>query len=156
MRIVLDAKYPRIIRNCVEALEAVCPGKTAHVGDKKGCVEVGMYWNHWPCLFPQHGPGKKHLRRIELAPWQDDIVSRHREPFIRGLIHSDGCRIVANDRGVASTRYHFSNLSEDIKRLYCDSLDALGIRWTRPCSKQIAIYRKASVAMMDAFVGPKS
>jgi hypothetical protein len=83
------------------------------------------------------------------------MVDRDPRPFIRGLIHSDGCRVVANDRGVASVRYHFSNLSGDIKRLYCKSLDALGVQWTRPCAKQIAVYRKASVAILDTFVGPK-
>ena len=114
-----------------------------------------MYWNHWPCLFPQHGPGKKHTRSIVLAAWQEHIVSRHHEELLRGLIHSDGCRVIANDRGVASVRYHFSNLSEDIKRIYCASLDALGITWTRPCNKQIAVYRKAATARMDEFIGPK-
>lgn len=54
-----------------------------------------------------------------------------------------------------SVRYHFSNKSEDIKALYCESLDALGVRWTRPCAKQIAVYRKASVAILDQFIGPK-
>jgi hypothetical protein len=53
-------------------------------------------------------------------------------------------------------RYLFSNRSEDIKKLFCDSCDALGIRWTRPSDTQIAIYRKASVAILDEFVGPKT
>jgi len=106
-------------------------------------------------LFPQHGPGKKHLRSIQLCDWQKEILDRDRQPFVRGLIESDGCRVVANDRGVASVRYHFSNLSEDIKGLYCESLDALGIRWTRPSSRDIAVYRKSSVALLDEFIGPK-
>jgi hypothetical protein len=80
---------------------------------------------------------------------------KHHEDFLRGLIHSDGCRIVANDRGVKSLRYHFSNKSEDIKDLYCRSLDALGVGWTRPCGRQIAVYRKASVAILDQFIGPQ-
>ena len=75
--------------------------------------------------------------------------------LVRGLIHSDGCRVVANDRGVASVRYHFSNLSEDIKRIYCDALDRLGIPWTRPSHRDIAVYRKAATARLDEFVGPK-
>ncbi len=156
MRIVLDAKYPNIIRGCADALEAIRPGKVAHVGRKSGCVEVGMYWRHWPCLFPQHGPGRKHLRPIVLAPWQERLVGQEREAFLRGLIHSDGCRIIANDRGNLCVRYHFSNLSEDIKRLYCESLDALGIHWTRPCAKQIAVYRKDDSRALDAFIGPKT
>jgi len=114
-----------------------------------------MYSNHWPCLLPQRGPGRKHGRPIRLEPWQEELVSREREALVRGLIHSDGCRVVANDRGVWSVRYHFSNRSEDIKRIYCESLDALGVRWTRPCAKQIAVYRKESTARLDEFIGPK-
>jgi hypothetical protein len=157
IRIVLDAAYPVIVEACAASLEAIRPEKTAWRGRRANsrCIEVSMYWKHWPCLIPQHGPGRKHLRKIVLEPWQEEIVGREGRAFVRGLIHSDGCRVVANDRGVASVRYHFSNLSEDIKTLYCESLDALGIRWTRPCAKQIAVYRKASVAILDGFVGPK-
>jgi hypothetical protein len=57
---------------------------------------------------------------------------------------------------VKSLRYHFSNRSEDIKRIFCDNLDALGIGLTRPCDREIAVYRKASTALLDEFVGPKS
>jgi hypothetical protein len=64
--------------------------------------------------------------------------------------------VVANDRGVASVRYHFSNKSEDIKRIYCATLDALGIDWTRPSERDVAVYRKASTALLDEFVGPKT
>jgi hypothetical protein len=63
---------------------------------------------------------------------------------------------VANDRGVRSVRYHFSNRSEDIKELFCEALDQLGIPWTRPSHRDIAIYRKAAVARLDRFVGPKT
>src|SRR5436190_990429 len=62
----------------------------------------------------------------------------------------------ANDRGNLCPRYHFSNLSEDIKRLYRESLVVLGVRWTRPSSKQIAVYRKESVRILDQFIGPKT
>ena len=34
-------------------------------------------WKHWPCLFPQHGPGRKHERKIRLEAWQRD---RRRAP----------------------------------------------------------------------------
>jgi len=156
MRICLDSSYPMIVSACALALETVCPGKVAWVGPHgPGACVVGMSWNHWPCLFPQHGPGRKHTRAIRLASWQEFIIAENHRSLIRGLIHSDGCRVVANDRGVASVRYHFSNRSEDIKRIYCDSLDALGIHWTRPSDKDIAVYPKASVARLDDFVGPK-
>lgn len=87
-----------------------------------------MYSKHWTCLFPQYGPGRKHHRRIALEPWQETVVCMEPQLFLRGLIHSDGCRVVANDRGRPSTRYHFSNRSEDINQLFCAALDRLGIR----------------------------
>jgi len=87
------------------------------------------------------------------------MIDAHHEAFIRGLIHSDGTRIIATERKGSyvrrAPRYAFSNRSEDIKALFCRSCDALGIRWTRPSNRQIAIYRKESVARLDEFVGPK-
>jgi hypothetical protein len=158
LRIFLDAAYPMIVDFCRRAIAAVRPANQVWVRQRKTCrcYVVGAYSNHWPCLLPQTGPGRKHDREIRLSAWQEDLLARDRRSFIRGLIHSDGCRVVANDRGVSSVRYHFSNRSEDIKRIYCDSLDALGIHWTRPSDRDIAVYRKASTAFLDEFVGPKA
>lgn len=158
LRIACDAGYPGLVDACVAALETLMPRKSAWAGRRPSsrCIDVSMYSNHWPCLLPQHGPGRKHHRPIALEAWQEAIIARQQRHFVRGLIHSDGCRVVANDRGVESVRYHFSNRSDDIRTLLCRSLDALGVRWTRPCWKEVAIYRKASVAILDSFVGPKS
>lgn len=161
IRVTLDSAYPQIIDECRVAMEAVFPEKQARVGLRRHsrCVDVSMYSKHWPCFIPQHGPGRKHLRTIALRSWQETIVSANREPFIRGLIHSDGTRIVATERKGTyvrrAPRYAFSNKSEDIKALFCESCDALGIHWTRPSDREIAIYRLASVARLDEFVGPK-
>jgi hypothetical protein len=157
LRITSDARYPGIIDECSRAMDAVMPGKRAYRLPSRSsrCLEIIMCSKHWPCLFPQHGPGRKHDRLIRLEPWQQCFVDQETESFVRGLIHSDGCRVVANDRGVRSVRYHFSNRSEDIKRLFCSSLDRLGIPWTRPSDREIAIYRKHAVARLDQFIGPK-
>lgn len=161
LRITLDAAYPEIIEACATALETIFPTKRARRGHRRDsrCVDVSMWSKHWPCFFPQHGPGRKHLRPIRLAAWQKAIVEAHHKAFVRGLIHSDGTRIVATERKGSymrrAPRYAFSNRSEDIKALFCESCDALGIRWTRPSDRQIAIYRKDSVALLDEFVGPK-
>jgi hypothetical protein len=96
------------------------------------------------------------LRPIRLEPWQEVLVQEATEEFVRGLIDSDGCRVVANDRGVRSVRYHFSNRSDDIRGLFCAALNELGIPWTRPSRYQVAVYRKAAVARLDEFVGPKT
>ncbi|OBA78781.1 hypothetical protein A9W99_23615 [Mycobacterium sp. 1164966.3] len=157
LRISLDKKYPDIVDRCRVAIDMVMPRQQASISPQpKGCVVVSHYSKHWPCLFPQHGPGRKHTRPIRLEPWQDMLVKHGTEAFIRGLIDSDGCRVLANDRGVLSVRYHFSNRSDDIRNLFCAALDELDIPWTRPSSYQIAVYRKAAVARLDEFVGPKS
>jgi hypothetical protein len=156
LRIVLDDKYPSIIERCRQAMDALMPGqRAATLRCSSNCTEVSLYSMHWPCLFPQHGPGRKHLRPIRLEPWQKELVKEAAEDFVRGLIDSDGCRVIANDRGVRSVRYHFSNRSDDIRALYCAALDHLGIPWTQPRWFDIAVYRKAAVARLDEFVGPK-
>jgi hypothetical protein len=142
-----DCQYSGIAEECAAAMEAIFPSQRANSlrrGDSQ-CLEISMCSKHWLCLFPQHGAGRKHHRTIELATWQRQIVEANREPLLRGLIHSDGCRIIAHERQAGrvrdAPRYGFSNRSEDIKRLFCVSCDALGIRWTRPSDREIAIYR---------------
>jgi hypothetical protein len=160
LRVVLDARYPAIIAECARVMAQVVPGKRAHVMRRHdgNCVQVSMWWMHWPCLFPQHGPGPKHRRTIELAEWQQAIVSGNHRPFLRGLMHSDGCRFIARQRKGrnewAWTRYVFSNRSEDIKDLFCASCDAIGVRWTRG-GREVAVARRESVALLDEFIGPK-
>ncbi len=157
LRVTLDKRYPGIIESCRRTIDTIMSGQQATVFPRvTGCVDVSLYSKHWPCLFPQHGPGQKHTRPIVLQPWQQAHVDAATEAFIRGLIHSDGCRVVANDRGVASVRYHFTNHSADIRNLYCAALDRLGIPWTQNSRYVIAVYRKAATARLDEFVGPKA
>lgn len=168
LRVTLDKKYPDIIFRCREAIDAVMTGQRAAVHPRTGCVDVSLCSKHWPCIFPQHGPGRKHLRPIVLEPWQQAHVDAATEAFVRGLIHSDGCRVVANDRGVASVRYHFTNHSTDIRDLFRAALDNLGIPWTQNSRYMTAmqiprslrscppIHRKWATARLDEFIGPKA
>jgi hypothetical protein len=118
---------------------------------------------HWPCLFPQHGPGHKHERPIVLEPWQAAIVEQHPGRFLRGLFHSDGCRITNwTERLVAGERkryeyprYFFSNRSEDI--LPVVRVGAGPARRRASSFERLEhLRRTASVATLDEHVGPKS
>jgi hypothetical protein len=51
---------------------------------KIGCHDIKSTSKHWPCLFPQHGPGRKHERKIELEAWQQVIVGEHAGDFLPG------------------------------------------------------------------------
>lgn len=167
LRIACADAWPGLIQECRAAITNVRPGISIYTLQKEGCSMVTSYSPHWPLLFPQHAPGKKHERTIALEPWQQDIVDAHPWDFIRGLIHSDGCRITnwttrlvgGEHKRYEYPRYFFTNTSTDIIRLFTDTLDRVGVEW-KPLRQSraavtISIARKASVALMDTHVGPK-
>ena len=158
LRIACDMKYPAILLEVSIAMLEVMPtsrvGTQWRLGGGWG-AEVYSYSKAWPCLFPQHDPGPKHKREIALEPWQEDIVDANPERFIRGLIHSDGCRSLNPVNGKEYPRYFFSQVSDDIRGLFCRSLDQLGIHYTRNDHRNVSIARRACVARLDEFVGPK-
>ncbi len=73
---VQDASYPHLITLIERAIGRV-HGGSGRVGtvSKVGCVEIYAHWQHWPCLFPQHGRGRKHRRTVALEPWQTRLVN---------------------------------------------------------------------------------
>jgi hypothetical protein len=52
-------------------------------------------------------------------------------------------------------RYQFSNRSDDIRRLFTDTCDKLGIEWRQWTRYHVSVARRESVARMDSFIGPK-
>jgi hypothetical protein len=162
LEIALDKRYPGIIDECRGAIGAVRSSGRMSVGTRNqvGCVIVWAYWKHWPCLFPQHGPGPKHLRPIQLDSWQQDIVAHHPERILRGLIHSDGCRVInrvkVGGRRYEYPRYQFTNNSEDIKSIFCRACDDYGVSWRQSNWKTISVSRAADVAKLDEVIGPKT
>jgi hypothetical protein len=132
----------------------VLPNKVSRT-PKIGCTEVASYSKHWPCLFPQHGPGRKHERRIELVPWQQELVDLDPRPLVRGLLHSDGCRVLNWVNGTPYPRYHFSNVSADIRGIFGRTCDQLGVEWRPNNPWSLSVARRGSVALLDEFVGPK-
>jgi hypothetical protein len=153
LSIACSDRWPGLMNEAETAMRAVFPKNSVCRVRAKGCTGVKVYSKHLPCLFPQHGPGKKHTRR----PWD----------LVRGLVHSDGSRTrnwaqrTTNGIHVRHEyiRYEFTNKSADIRRIYTDTLDHLGIDW-KICSQRreianISVARKAAVALMDEHIGPK-
>jgi len=134
-----------------------------HLVRAPGVVVVQSNWQHWLCLFPQHGPGRKHERPIALERWQELIVEEHPAAFLRGLFHSDGCR-AANwtRRPVAGRmkrydypRWQFTNVSVDIREVCCWALDLVDVAWRQSHWKTISVSRRDAVARLDGLIGPK-
>jgi hypothetical protein len=68
LHVTLDAKYTGIINCAASAMQQIGDGKVFIQGRRQqNCVDVSSYWKSWPCLLPQHGPGRKHERHIELT-----------------------------------------------------------------------------------------
>ncbi|HWM60405.1 MAG TPA: hypothetical protein VNO83_21445 [Pseudonocardia sp.] len=155
--------WPGVMNEVEAAMREALGRAVCHV-QRHGCVDVKSYSRHWTCLFPQHGPGPKHSRPIRLSGWQQEAVARHQGRFLRGLFHSDGCRIsnwtrrrVAGEwKRYEYPRYVFTNTSQDILGLCAAALDQLGIAYTRPRADTISVARRAAVAALDVHVGPKS
>lgn len=154
--------WPGIMDEVEQVIRRVVTA-SVHRAHKIGCTAVASPSNHWLHLFPQHGPGMKHQRMITLDAWQRRLAEAHPEQLIRGLIHSDGCRVTNKvrrtlkdgDRWYEYPRYFFSNQSSDIHGILIAALDQLGIAWRFNRSNAISIAKRAAVARMDEFVGPK-
>ncbi|EGD40844.1 hypothetical protein NBCG_04876 [Nocardioidaceae bacterium Broad-1] len=159
-----DRKYPEINQRLIALLARVKPGGRPHTRLVPGAVITTISWKHLPCLFPQLGPGHKHERTIALEDWQEEIVTAHPGPFLRGLFHSDGCRvnnwatrIVAGEKKrYEYGRWQFTNHSDDIRDLCTATLDLVGIPWRQSSWKTISVSRREAVAALDALIGPKT
>ena len=83
--------------------------------------------------------------------------------YLLGLYLGDGCltpcprdvfklRIACAER---YPRYHFSNVSADIRGIFGRACDQLGIEWRPNNPFSLSVARRGSVALLDEFVGPK-
>ena len=85
-------------------------------------------------------------------------------PFLRGLFHSDGCRITNwtvrplkdGPKRYEYPRYLFSNESTDIIALCGEALDLLAIHWTLPRRNLLSVGRGSDVRRLDELVGAKA
>jgi hypothetical protein len=122
----LDAKYPQIcaetealLKRCFphNAVSYARPSASSWSGRDDTWHILSVYSSHLACLFPQHGRGKKHERRIILEPWQERLVWTAPWPFIRGCIRTDGCAFinrtdVHREQPYEYLSYDFANMSK--------------------------------------------
>jgi len=158
LRLTLDAKYPGIVERARVAIMDVAKRHAGAIG-RPGSVEVYSDWKHWHCLFPQHGPGPKHLRRISLEEWQWRLVAIYPDEFLAGLIHSDGCRCINRVKGPTRDyeypRYFFSNKSAEIREMFAAACALVAIECRPDGTHNVSVARRESVAILDRLVGSK-
>ena len=166
LRITLDGAYPGLIDEAAAALQVALAPRSVRRYVRGDGSWVILQASHPALLyaFPQHGPGHKHERPIVLTDWQRELTHAHPGALVRGLIHSDGCRTVNRFKTklpsgrigeYAYPRYFFSNESADIRVIFCEHCELLGVRWSRSNRRNISISDRQSVAILDEVVGPK-
>lgn len=157
LRLSLDARYPRVVSDAEALLRRTFPENRvgAFRVDGGATAIVSVYCAHLPCLFPQHGTGKKHHRPIRLEAWQRTLVEEAPWSFLRGCIHSDGCFFINRTGPYRYLSVDFHNLSGDVLGLVADACVMVGVRCRR-YERKVRIYRRPDVREFAAFVGSKS
>lgn len=157
LRFFQDGKYPILTQRWADTLGWLLPQNTVSVA-KRGAMNIVMVHSQFlPALFPQHGEGRKHERKIALVEWQERALENpaNTRSLVEGAIHSDGC--IYNNR-VNETdykSYDFANTSQDILDIVERASSTLGLRCTR--GKTNLRWRKRSdVEVLDGFVQPKA
>jgi hypothetical protein len=156
LRLHLDARYPAVVGEADALLRRCFPANrvgrsSRHEGSM---VVLCVYHGHLSCMFPQAGPGKKHLRPIVFEPWQIRLVEAEPWRFLRGCIRTDGCVFVNRTGRYEYLSYEFSNLSRDIVDLFMTTCESLGLR-PRRYRRYVRLYRRNDVARLLAEVGTK-
>jgi hypothetical protein len=156
LRIFLDSRYPVMISEIRALLARSFPENGIGLIrlDRGSTSVVSLYSCHLSCLFPQHGPGKKHERRVLLEGWQERIVAAEPWPFLRGCIRSDGCVFVNRTGPYSYLSYEFCNYSADIREAFTRACDLVDVRY-RVNGRRIRIYQRPSVNLLAANVGLK-
>jgi hypothetical protein len=164
LHIFNDVKYAQDNRHLCDLMRTVKPDSRPHTRIKNGCLVITTSWKHWPCLFPQHGPGRKHQRALGMTRWQWAVVEEFPADFLRGLFHSDGClvrnwatRLVAGERKrYEYPRWQFVNESAEIMGWCGDALDLVGVAWKQTTRRTLSVSRRDDVARLTELIGVKA
>lgn len=168
-RIFLDNKYPLVQNEAAQCLETLFKNNKVNIVDNSNyntpsnMSVVMIYSSHLLELFPQHGKGLKHDRKIQLLEWQEKIVDEYPLDFLWGLVASDGTYCLTKQyKNRLYPIYCFSNQSEDIRELFVGCLEKFAIPYRRNGSKDhngkpklITIGRPPYVQTLEKYVGNK-
>lgn len=156
LRLYLDSKHGQIVDESSALLRrCFSDNSVTHLYRYDRAMTVlNVYSSHLPCLFPQHGPGRKHERSIALEAWQERVIAQAPWRFLKGCIRSDGCSFINRTGPYEYLSFELFNCSQDILDMFGAACDLVGVEYRR-YAKRIRIYRRASVALMEAHVGVK-
>jgi intein-encoded DNA endonuclease-like protein len=153
LRISNDKKYENI--NCLieDCLTTLFPNNCVSRINKTGCWDICVHSKKLPILFPHLGQGKKHERKISLTTEQLELLKMYPKDFILGCLHSDGAKC---KRKTTNHFYQFTNLSLDIKEFFEIACSCIGIPLKNIKAKNVYIYKREYINIIDSFYIDKS
>jgi hypothetical protein len=95
------------------------------------------------------GPEYSYLLGFYLG---DGALSKHPRDVYRCASSKTSGRV----NGKRCPRYFFSQVPDDIRRLFCETCEKIGVEYRLNRWDSVSIARAPSVAVLDSFIGPKA
>ncbi len=160
LRVSLDKKYPRIIEECAAAMQAVVAWSKVHRLPTPTNSLIVCLLQVLALPVSPAWPGSKHARksRLRLAA---GAGSRSRpRPSASQALSSLTAAVSSTPEAVGGARR--TTRSQSLHRHQAHLLRSLRLAWApldgafrHPSAKSVYVSRKADVARLDEFVGPK-
>ena len=164
-RDVLELEFPHGAEAAIEAaassmrlLGAAPP--TRHPAPRG--IRLACRSPDWPAVLPQLGC-EPLGRRVQLEPWQEDIVVREPAAFLRGLLSAAVRRRLnrftttlpsGREGHYEYPRYTLSSSAPELLALFCSACHRVGVGWTQGRPTTISVTHRRSVAILDAIGEP--
>ena len=157
-----DSKYVNNTNSWASNLQTIFPTSSINIRKRKqsNCFMVSTYTKKIFDLFPQHGRGAKHTRKLNFADWQLKIIEEFPREFVKGCIESDGSIYIQTIGKYTYKKYTFTNKSEDIIDLFLQTLGLIGINKAKylHLSKQqfvIQNFNPEQLAILETVISKK-
>jgi hypothetical protein len=131
---------------------AATRGRSARARDPWEVVDEAAYWYLLGCYL-----GDGHVTHRPPGGWTLRVASDQQyESIIEEILAAMDTTFPGGRARGLPPRYFFTNHSGDIRRIFTEQCELLGIRVTQPNHRNPAISHRRSVAILEELVGPKS
>ncbi len=119
LRISCDKKYPMLIEHVKNSLSLLLPQNKISSINRKNCVDIRSYSNHWEKLLWKWEKGSKDKQNVSVPSWIKEDTKLSKE-CLRGLFQTDGS--IYKDRKYIMVNFVniVPNLSEDVFNMMTD------------------------------------
>ncbi len=121
LRISCDKKYPLLIKHIVSNILLLLPDNKVSLINRKNCVDISSYSNHWEKLLWKWNKGPKEIQNVSVPKWIKNDLNLSIE-CLRGLFQTDGS--IYKDRKYLMI--NFVNVTPNLSRDVFNMVKRLG------------------------------